>query len=107
LFLRVAYLAEGFAVMVTIEEYQAFCAHWAENGETFTWLVYNSAMVGVSQADIAAEFEFAASSVSRWATGQAVPHKRIQRLIVDHLHKKASQLARAGQAARQPKFAHA
>ncbi len=88
--------------MVTIIQYQSYCANWDGNGQAFAWLLQNSDIVGVSQAAIAESFEFAASTVSRWAAGQAVPHKRIQKLVVDHLSRRAAQLARAAQVARPP-----
>jgi hypothetical protein len=88
--------------MVTINEYQNFCAHWKGEGPLFAWLLQHSAIVGVSQAGIAQDFEFAASTVSRWAAGQAAPHKRVQKLVIDHLTKKGAQLLRAAQVAQLP-----
>ena len=88
--------------MVTINEYQNYCSRWNEGGQLFAWLLQNSAIVGVSQAALVQDFEFAPSTVSRWAAGQAVPHKRIQKLVIDHLNKKGAQLARAAQVAQLP-----
>ena len=78
--------------MVTIRDYHGYCAHWSGDSEAFSWLVNYADIIGMSQRDIATEFECAPSTVSRWAKGEAVPHKRIQKLVVVLLQRKAQQL---------------
>lgn len=81
--------------MVTIEQYRRICAKWTGDPEEFSWLVQHGDIVGSSQRAIADEFEFAPSTVSRWAAGEALPHKRIQKLVIGGLEKKARRLENA------------
>lgn len=81
--------------MVTIEQYREICAKWNGDSVEFAWLVEHGDIAGVSQRAIADEFEFAPSTVSRWAAGEALPHRRIQKLVVGGLEKKARRLAYA------------
>jgi hypothetical protein len=85
--------------MVSIGNYWSTCSKWSGEGEVFCWLVQNSDIVGVTQRHLALEFEFAPSTISRWASGAAVPHKRVQGLIVSWLGKKAKQVEQAQQRA--------
>ena len=78
--------------MVTIEQYRQICAQWNGDSAEFAWLVEHGDIAGVSQRAIADDFEFAPSTVSRWAAGEALPHKRIQKLVVGGLEKKARRL---------------
>ena len=82
-------------VMVTVEQYRQLCAEWKGDTNEFSWLVQHGDIAGVSQRAIAAEFEFAPSTVSRWAAGEAFPHKRVQKLVVGALEKKARRLEQA------------
>ncbi|SEO61203.1 hypothetical protein [Nitrosovibrio sp. Nv6] len=81
--------------MVTIEQYRQICAEWNGDSAEFSWLVEHGDIAGVSQRAIADEFEFAPSTVSRWAAGEALPHKRIQKLVIGVLEKKARRLENA------------
>lgn len=81
--------------MVTVEQYRQLCAEWSGDAAEFSWLVQHGDIAGFSQRAIAAEFEFAPSTVSRWAAGEALPHKRIQKLVVSVLEKKARRLEQA------------
>ena len=81
--------------MVTIGQYRQLCADWNGDAAEFSWLVQNCDIAGISRRAIAAEFEFAPSTVSRWAAGEALPHKRIQKLVVGVLEKKARRLEQA------------
>ena len=78
--------------MVTIEQYRRICVEWSGDPAEFSWLVQHGAIAGVSQRAIADEFEFAPSTVSRWAAGEALPHKRIQKLVIAGLEKRARRL---------------
>jgi hypothetical protein len=82
-------------VMVTVEQYRQLCAEWRGDAAEFSWLVQHGDIAGVSQRAIAAEFEFAPSTVSRWAAGEALPHRRVQKLVVGALEKKARRLEQA------------
>ena len=75
-------------VMVTVEQYRQLCAEWRGDAAEFSWLVQHGDIAGVSQRAIAAEFEFAPSTVSRWAAGEALPHRRVQKLVVGALEKR-------------------
>lgn len=81
--------------MVTLMQYRQICAEWNGDSEEFSWLVQHSDIAGVSQRAIADEFEFASSTVCRWAAGEARPHKRIQKLVIGSLEKKARKLESA------------
>jgi hypothetical protein len=86
---------EAWKVMVTVEQYRQLCVQWNGDAAEFSWLVQHGDIAGASQRAIAAEFEFAPSTVSRWAAGEALPHKRIQKLVVGALEKKARRLEQA------------
>ena len=86
--------------MVTVEQYRQYCGEWTGDSAEFSWLVQYGDIAGVSQRAIADEFEFAPSTVSRWAAGEALPHKRIQKLVVAGLEKKARRLESASTNAR-------
>ena len=86
---------EAWKVMVTVEQYRQLCAEWSGDAAEFSWLVQHGDIAGVSQRAIAAEFEFAPSTVSRWAAGEALPHRRVQKLVVGALEKKARRLEQA------------
>ena len=81
--------------MITIVQYRKICSDWKGNAAEFSWLVRHGDVIGVSQRSIADEFEFAPSTVSRWAAGEALPHRRIQQLVVVDLEKKARGLEQA------------
>jgi hypothetical protein len=83
---------EETEIVVTIEQYRRMCAEWTGDPGEFCWLVQHGDIAGVSQRGIADEFEFAPSTVSRWATGEALPHKRIQKLVIAGLEKRAGRL---------------
>ncbi|MBA4143931.1 MAG: hypothetical protein H0X43_13335 [Nitrosospira sp.] len=85
--------------MVTLAQYRQICTEWSGDSAEFSWLVGNGGIAGVSQRAIADEFEFAPSTVSRWAAGGALPHKRIQKLVVGGLEKKARRLENAAASA--------
>lgn len=78
--------------MVTVEQYRQICEEWNGDPGEFCWLVQHGDIVGISQRAVAEEFEFAPSTVSRWAAGEALPHKRIQKLVVGVLEKKARRI---------------
>ena len=82
-------------IMVTVEQYRQLCAEWRGDAAEFSWLIQHGDIAGVSQRAIAAEFEFASSTVSRWAAGEALPHRRVQKLVVGALEKKARRLEQA------------
>ena len=88
--------------MVTIEQYRRYCAEWKGDPLEFSWLVEHGDIAGISKRAIADEFEFAPSTVSRWAAGEALPHKRIQKLVVAGLEKKARRLEMAAATAVPP-----
>mgnify|MGYP006194990359 CR=1 FL=1 len=81
--------------MVTIAQYRQICAEWNGDPAEFSWIVEHGDIAGVSQRAIADEFEFASSTVCRWAAGEALPHKRIQKLVIASLEKKARRLENA------------
>jgi hypothetical protein len=78
--------------VVTIEQYRRMCTEWSGDPVEFSWLVQHGDIAGVSQRALADEFEFAPSTVSRWAAGEALPHKRIQKLVIAGLEKRARRL---------------
>jgi DNA-binding transcriptional regulator YiaG len=69
-------------------ELKELCARWNKSPEGFTQIV-RSAIGMLYQRELAAEFEVAVSTVSRWASGTARPHTRIQKLIVAEIEKRA------------------
>ena len=74
------------------------CTDW--DGEEFPQLVDSSfAVLGTYQRDLAAEFEVAESTVSRWANGIARPHPRVQKQIIASIRKRAQRAVKAQAAA--------
>ncbi len=57
---------------------------------------------GLTQKDLAREFEVADSTVSRWSNGVARPHPLIQKLIVKFIQRRAERMARAQDAIAVP-----
>src|SRR5690349_15592263 len=88
-------LRRTLKIVVTIEQYRRYCAEWRGDPGEFSWLVQHGDIAGISKRAIADEFEFAPSTVSRWGAGEALPHKRIQKLVVAGLEKKARRLEMA------------
>jgi hypothetical protein len=76
----------------SLTEYQKLCAYWDGAADGFAWLIEHSHLVGLSQASIAQDFEFAASTVSSWAKGTSIPASPVQRTVVAHLRVKADLL---------------
>ncbi len=85
-----------------LEEVKRLCENWDESDEKFAKIIDTATKtLGLYQRDLASEFEVAESTVSRWATGVARPHPRLQRLIVAFLSRRVArslkqQLAASG-----------
>ncbi len=70
------------------------CMSWDGSSDEFARLVAGAvATFGPYQHDLAAEFEVADSTVSRWASGVARPHPKLQKLIVESIRKRAGNAA--------------
>jgi len=74
---------------MTAQELKEMCERWDKSPEQFAEIVRNSVAMGVYQRELATEFEVAVSTVSRWASGIAKPHPRMQKLIISALEKRA------------------
>jgi ribosome-binding protein aMBF1 (putative translation factor) len=69
------------------------CSTWDGSGTAFADIVRGAlACVGLDQHELATLFQVADSTVSRWASGTARPHPRLQKRVI------AAILERAGQA---------
>ena len=85
-------------------ELKEICSRWDKSSDAFGKIVAATVSSGRYQRELAAEFEVAESTVSRWARGIARPHPRMQKLIVGAIEKriqsalKAQERGYAGQA---------
>ena len=75
---------------MTLHDFQSKCVAWvssqqASPAEFAALLTAGFEVLGMFQRDLAAEFEVAESTVSRWAKGTSRPHPRIQKQIVKTL----------------------
>lgn len=72
-------------------DFIALCNAW-KVGETSFAAVLTCGLntLGMPLRELAVRFEVAESTVSRWASGIARPHPRIQALVVAHLKKRAT-----------------
>jgi len=69
---------------------RAACEAWDGSSSAFAAIVAESLRsLGLYHRDLAREFQVAESTVSRWASGVARPHPRIQRLVVASLSRRA------------------
>ena len=74
----------------TMTELANTCATWVAGDDAFAEIVAAYLdLSGVPQRTIADEFEAAISTVSRWASGTARPHPKMQKLIVSWIGKRA------------------
>jgi len=98
--------------MMTLEQFQTACSAWLGkpqgSSDEFAQLVRTAfEVLGAYQRDLAAEFEVAESTVSRWAKGTARPHPRIQKQVIRALTRRANRVAerRIGGSTTSPGFA--
>ena len=73
------------------------CEAWLDmpSAGRFARIVADSLEVlGLLQRDLAQEFEVEVSTVSRWASGAAKPHPRLQRQVVQWIKRRAEKAAR-------------
>ena len=81
--------------VVQLEDLLELCKRWDESPDEFARIVDSCLGVfGMSQREMANEFEVAESTVSRWANGVARPHPRLSKLIVGFIQKRARRIAR-------------
>lgn len=79
-----------------LKQFKGLCGSWAQSSEQFAAIIDSATPVlGLYRKELAAEFEVAESTVSRWATGVAKPHPRVQRMIVASLEKRVSKMLKA------------
>ena len=84
--------------MTTPTEFETNCAAWLNNEknaseEGFAKILAAAfEVLGTFQRDLAAEFEVAESTVSRWAKDTARPHPRIQKQVIRSLQRRAGKL---------------
>jgi transcriptional regulator with XRE-family HTH domain len=71
-----------------LSELKDVCSRWDKSSGGFGQIVASTISLGLYQRELAAEFEVAESTVSRWARGIARPHPRMQKLIVAAIEKR-------------------
>lgn len=71
-----------------LTELRNLCAKWDGSSEGFRQIVAGTNSLGLYLRELAADFEVAESTVSRWARGIARPHPRLQKLIVSDIEKR-------------------
>jgi hypothetical protein len=77
------------------DDLKVLCASWDGSTEAFRHIVAEALhTLGVYQHELARSFQVADSTVSRWASGVARPHPRLQRLIVTSIHRRAAACTR-------------
>jgi ribosome-binding protein aMBF1 (putative translation factor) len=81
-----------------LSELNRRCLRWDGSDEEFAKVVAASVQtLGLYQRELAAEFEVAESTVSRWASGIARPLPRMRRSIVEEIQKRAARALKAQQ----------
>jgi len=65
------------------------CLKFGGSSEQFIKIVA-AAVAIIDQRELAAEFEIAESTISRWVNGVARPHPQVQQLIVSYIEKRIS-----------------
>jgi transcriptional regulator with XRE-family HTH domain len=78
-----------------LKELKRVCSEWNQSSEGFCGIVSATVSAGLYQRELAAEFEVAESTVSRWSRGIARPHLRMQRLIVAAIEKRIQRALKA------------
>jgi hypothetical protein len=81
---------------MTVKQFEQDCFKWLASSRrtarAFSVLVGSSFVaLGTVQRELAEEFEVAISTVSRWASGLARPHPRLQKQIVQALARRAAE----------------
>jgi ribosome-binding protein aMBF1 (putative translation factor) len=77
------------------QQFLDLCRSWDSSSQQFKEIVQSASQVlGVYRKEVAAEFEVAESTVSRWASGAAKPHPIIQKQIIASLEKRARKMLR-------------
>ena len=84
------------------EDYAKACKEWTGDAREFALIVQNAKIAGVSRRDLVHEFEFAVTTIDRWAAGEAVPHRRIQKLVVNRLANAVAFIAEPGNTRPKP-----
>lgn len=71
-------------------ELREYCKEWNGSREGFSQIVSMAVRsLGLYQRELANEFQVADSTVSRWASGIARPHPRLQKMIVAYILRRA------------------
>jgi hypothetical protein len=71
-----------------LTELRDLCAKWDGTREGFRDIVAGTISLGLYLRELAADFEVAESTVSRWARGIARPHPRLQKLVVADIERR-------------------
>ena len=79
-----------------LTDLKLLCSQWDKSSVGFARIVAATVQtLGLYQRELAAEFEVAESTVSRWANGVARPHPRAQKSIVAAIEKRVRNALRA------------
>lgn len=81
--------------MMTARELHLLCGNWDKSPEGFATIVNAClGLFGMSQRELADEFEVAESTLSRWANGVTSPHPGVRKLVVTSIGKRAQRASR-------------
>jgi transcriptional regulator with XRE-family HTH domain len=80
------------------------CSQWDHSGEAFSKIVATTVKtLGLYQRELAAEFQVAESTVSRWSSGTARPHPQFQVMVVSAIKRRATNALKSSAGAAIPR----
>ncbi len=87
-----------------MSDLKELCSHWDRSSEAFAEIVAATVKtLGLYQRELAAEFQVAESTVSRWSSGTARPHPRFQEMIVTAIRRRVSNALKSTNRASAPR----
>lgn len=82
------------------------CSNWDRSNEAFAEIVAATVKtLGLYQRELAAQFQVAESTVSRWSGGIARPHPRFQEMVVSAIQRRVSKALKSTNRASAPRTA--
>lgn len=87
-----------------ISDLKNLCSEWDRSSEAFSKIVATTVKtLGLYQRELAAEFQVAESTVSRWSSGAARPHPQFQVMVVTAIKRRATNALKSSAGAAIPR----
>jgi transcriptional regulator with XRE-family HTH domain len=87
-----------------ISDLKDLCSQWDRSSEAFSKIVATTVKtLGLYQRELAAEFQVAESTVSRWSSGTARPHAQFQVMVVTAIKRRATNALKSSAEAPVPR----